>query len=86
MSSPRPARGGAQYSLGRKLIEEERDLDIIEVISGGESGMQSFTDSLYGLYEQKLIDADTAREAAPNAAEFEMRLKGIKTARGRVLG
>jgi twitching motility protein PilT len=69
----------------RKLIEEGRDLDIVEVIKGGEDGMQSFTDSLYDLYDKNLIDAEAARAAAPNVAEFEMRLKGIRTAAGRII-
>ena len=69
----------------RKLIAEERDGDLIEVVRGGDEGMQSFTDSLMSLLEQELIDLEAARRAAPNPEELNMRVKGIVTQQSRIL-
>ncbi len=69
----------------RKLIAEERDNDLIEVVRGGDEGMQSFTDSLVSLLEQELVDSGAAREAAPNPEELNMRVKGIVTQQSRIL-
>ena len=70
----------------RKLITENRDVDLNEVIRGGDAGMLSFTDSLYRLFQQRLIDHETGRLAAPNVEEFEMFLRGIRQSQHGVLG
>ncbi len=69
----------------RKLIGEERDNELIDVIRGGDEGMQTFTDSLMSLLEEELIDLDTARKAAPNPEELNMRVKGIVTQSSGIL-
>ena len=63
----------------RKLIREERDNEIINVIRASyDSGMVDFTEHLRGLVETGYIDHETAYEAAPNPDELRMALKGIK--------
>ena len=70
----------------QKLIAEERDSELIEVIRGSDEGMQSFTDSLQYLVEHEFIAVDAAHQAAPNPEELKMRLKGIVSTRGGILG
>lgn len=62
----------------RKLIEENRDIDLSEAIRSGDEGMLDFTESLYALVQDELVDQEIACQAAPNRPEFEMRLAGIK--------
>jgi Tfp pilus assembly pilus retraction ATPase PilT len=69
----------------RKLIAENRDVELNEVIRSGDAGMMSFTDSLYRLFQQRLIDRETGRQAAPNIEEFEMSLRGIRQSQRGVL-
>jgi len=70
----------------QKLIGERRDVDLIGIVASGEEGMQSFSECLYNLYNEGLIDKSTARSAAPNPDEFEMRLKGIRSSQGNIMG
>jgi len=70
----------------RKLIEEDRDIELSEAIRSGDEGMIDFTESLYTLVQEKLIDRETGRQAAPNRPEFEMRLSGIKPSQRSILG
>jgi len=69
----------------RKLITENRDVELNEVIRGGDAGMLSFTQSLYRLFQQRLIDHETGRQAAPSIEEFEMSLRGIRQSQRAVL-
>ncbi|MDD4788071.1 MAG: ATPase, T2SS/T4P/T4SS family [Pirellulales bacterium] len=69
----------------RKLITENRDVELNEVIRGGDAGRLSFTDSLYRLFQQRLIDHETGRQAAPSIEEFEMSLRGIRQSQRGVL-
>ncbi len=70
----------------KKLIEEGRETEIIDVIKGcyGE-GMQDFTEALRQLVEKEWIEVEVAYEVAPNPEELKMRLKGISTSRGGIL-
>jgi twitching motility protein PilT len=70
----------------RKLIAENRDTELNEVIRGGDAGMLSFTESLYRLFQLRLIDHDTGSQAAPNVEEFEMLFRGIRQSQHGVLG
>jgi len=71
----------------RKLIREERDNEIIDVIRASyDDGMVDFTEHLRRLVDQGLIDHQTAYEAAPNPDELRMALKGIKGRRAAILG
>jgi twitching motility protein PilT len=71
----------------RKLIREERDNEIIDVIRASyDDGMVDFTEHLRRLVEDGYIDHPTAYEAAPNPDELRMALKGIKSASGGILG
>ncbi len=62
----------------RKLIAENHDSKLADVVRTCEDGMQSFAESLYALYKKKLIDRDIGHAASPNPEEFEMLVRGIK--------
>ncbi|MBK9128681.1 MAG: PilT/PilU family type 4a pilus ATPase [Phycisphaerales bacterium] len=71
----------------KKLIREERDNEIIDVIKACYAdGMLDFTEHLRQLVDKGFIDVTTAYEAAPNPDELKMALKGIKSASGGILG
>jgi twitching motility protein PilT len=71
----------------RKLIREERDNELIDVIRASyDDGMVDFTENLRRLVETGFIDHQTAYEAAPNPDELKMALKGIKSASAGILG
>jgi twitching motility protein PilT len=70
----------------QKLIAEERDTELGDVIRAGEEGMRGLAESLQWLIENDFVDVDTAYIAAPNPAELKMRLKGIRHAVGHVVG
>ena len=71
----------------RKLIEEERDAELLEVIRASEhEGMQDFNKSLLQLIEKDYVDPKVAYEVSPNADELKMLLKGISASRAGLLG
>ncbi len=71
----------------RKLIHEERDNEIINVIRASyDDGMIDFTEHLRQLVENGFIDHETAYEAAPNPDELKMALKGIRASSTAILG
>ncbi len=71
----------------RKLIREERDNEIIDVIRASyPDGMVDFTEHLRRLVVEGYIDHPTAYEAAPNPDELRMALKGIKGRPAGILG
>jgi twitching motility protein PilT len=70
----------------RKLIREERDNELINVIRACYAdGMIDFTEHLRRLVETGFIDHETAYEASPNPDELKMALKGIRTASATIL-
>ncbi|MBP7747473.1 MAG: PilT/PilU family type 4a pilus ATPase [Phycisphaerae bacterium] len=71
----------------RKLIREERDNEIVDVIRASyDDGMVDFTEHLRRLVDSGYIDHATAYEAAPNPDELRMALKGIQGRRAAILG
>jgi twitching motility protein PilT len=71
----------------RKLIEEARETEISDVIKNCYSdGMQDFTEALRLLVEKEWIEVEVAYEVATNPEELKMRLRGISTSRGGILG
>lgn len=71
----------------RKLIREERDNEIIDVIrSSYDDGMVDFTEHLRRLIDEGFIDHETAYEVAPNPDELKMALKGIRSGGTGILG
>lgn len=71
----------------RKLIREERDNEIVDVIRASyDAGMVDFTEHLRRLVETGYIDHPTAYEASPNPDELRMALKGIRSASAGILG
>jgi twitching motility protein PilT len=74
-------------SAVRKLIREERDSEILNVIRASyDAGMVDFTENLRQLVESGYIDHETAYDAAPNPDELKMALKGIRQATAGILG
>ncbi|MCG3125752.1 MAG: Twitching mobility protein [Phycisphaerae bacterium] len=71
----------------RKLIREERDNELIDVIrSCYADGMVDFTENLRRLVETGYIDHATAYAASPNPNELKMALKGIRSGQSAILG
>ena len=70
----------------RKLIAEERELDLPTVIKNSYAeGMIDYTESLRQLVEQEYIDLKTAYNYAPKAEELKMSMKGIRTGGAGIL-
>ena len=73
-------------SIVRKLIFEERETELPQVIRSNEAdGMQDFTKSLCDLVDREWIDLKSALEYAPNVEELKMALKGIRSTAGGIL-
>jgi twitching motility protein PilT len=71
----------------KKLIEDARETDITAVLRNSyKEGMQDFTESLRQLVEKEWIEVETAYEVAPNPEELKMRLRGISTSGGGIIG
>ncbi len=71
----------------RKLIREERDNEIIDVVRASyDDGMVDFTEHLRRLVDLGFIDHATAYEFAPNPDELRMALKGIRSGGTGILG
>ena len=71
----------------RKLIDEERDDEIIKVIRASQAeGMLDMNECLKNLVEEEFIETQVAYAASPNPAELKMRLKGISAGSGLILG
>jgi len=64
------------------IRESEKTPQIPAVIAAGTAqyGMQTFDQSLLALYREQLITYETAREAATNADDFDLKVKGIYSA------
>jgi len=61
------------------IITPEKTRMIREALAVGTSqyGMQTFDQSLYDLFQQKLITYDTALESATNPDDFKLKVQGI---------
>jgi twitching motility protein PilT len=70
----------------RKLILEDRDTEISEVIDAGDAGMIGWTEALYQLCKQGLVEEEAACEVAPNAEALRMRLAGIQSSSRGIVG
>ncbi|HOW69125.1 MAG TPA: PilT/PilU family type 4a pilus ATPase [Phycisphaerae bacterium] len=71
----------------RKLIDEKRDDELSKVIRASQNeGMLDMNECLKRLVETEFIDIHVAYAASPNPQELKMRLKGISTGSGSILG
>jgi twitching motility protein PilT len=63
------------------VINQDKTRMIREAIAGGTSqyGMQTFDQSIYNLYMEKLITYDEALKQASNPDEFKLRIEGIRS-------
>ncbi|HEY7790068.1 MAG TPA: type IV pilus twitching motility protein PilT [Vicinamibacterales bacterium] len=63
------------------IVDKEKTHLIQSAIAAGTSqyGMQSFDQSIFGLFEQKLITYDEALRWASNVDEFKLKVQGIGT-------
>jgi twitching motility protein PilT len=61
-------------------VKEKTKL-IREAIAAGTSqyGMQTFDQSIYGLYKKELITLDEALRRATNPDEFKLKVQGIQS-------
>ena len=61
------------------IREKAKTPQIPNVIASGQAqyGMQTFDQSLLGLYREELITYETARDAATNPDDFDLKVKGI---------
>jgi twitching motility protein PilT len=64
------------------IVNQDKTRLLREAIAAGTSqyGMQTFDQSLYNLYTQKLITYDEALKQASNPDEFRLRVEGIRSA------
>ncbi len=70
-------------AAARKMIEEGREDELMEVIrSDQQGGMQDFNQALHALVEGEKISLKEALANSPNPNELQMRLKGIRTSGG----
>ena len=66
--------------LIRECIKEaDKTSQLPSVIAAGQAqyGMQTFDQSLLGLYREELITYEVARDAATNPDDFDLKVKGI---------
>jgi len=63
------------------IINQDKTRMLREAIAGGTSqyGMQTFDQSIYNLYMEKLITYDEALKEASNPDEFKLRIEGIRS-------
>ncbi|NLX21321.1 MAG: twitching motility protein PilT, partial [Phycisphaerae bacterium] len=70
-----------------KLIDEKRDDEINKVIRASmDEGMLDMNECLKRLVEDEFIETHVAYAASPNPQELKMRLKGISSGAGSILG
>ena len=63
------------------IVDKERTHNIHSAIAQGTSqyGMQTFDQSIFGLYQQQLITLEEALRWASNVDEFKLKVQGIAT-------
>jgi len=63
------------------IVDKEKTHLIHQAIASGTSqyGMQTFDQSIFGLYQQKLVTYDEALRWASNVDEFKLKVQGIST-------
>jgi len=63
------------------IADKEKLRDLREVIAQGQVtyGMQTFDQSLMGLYRSHLITRDEAMRNATNPGDFDLKLRGIES-------
>jgi twitching motility protein PilT len=73
-----------EVMVGTGLVREsirdaQKTAQLPVIIAAGQSqyGMQSFDQSLFALYRDELITYETARDAATNPDDFDLKVKGI---------
>ncbi|MEP7308181.1 MAG: type IV pilus twitching motility protein PilT [Acidobacteriota bacterium] len=66
------------------IVDKDKTHLIAEAIAAGTSqyGMQTFDQSIFGLFEQGLVSHDEALRWASNVDEFKLRVQGISTTSG----
>jgi twitching motility protein PilT len=63
------------------IVDKDKTALIHSAIAGGTSqyGMQTFDQSIFGLYQQGLVSYEEALRSASNVDEFKMKVLGIST-------
>jgi len=64
------------------IRDASKTTQIPSIIAAGQAqyGMQTFDQSLLGLYRQELVTYETARDAATNPDDFDLKVRGIFSA------
>ena len=70
------------WSTIASIRASEKTSNIPTVIAAGQAqyGMQTFDQSLLQLHREELITYETARDAATNPDDFDLKVKGILSA------
>jgi twitching motility protein PilT len=71
----------ATQTIRECIIDPDKTRKIPEVIAAGASqyGMQTFDQSLYNLYQKKLVTYEEALRWCSNPEDFALRVKGIQS-------
>jgi len=71
----------ATQSIRESIIDADKTRRIPEIIAAGKSqyGMQTFDQSLFDLYEKKLIAYEEALRCSTNPDDFTLKVKGIQS-------
>ncbi len=78
----------ATQTIRECIIDPERTRKIHDVIAAGATqyGMQTFDQSLYSLYQKKLITYQEALQWCTNPDDFALRVKGIQSTSDVAMG
>ncbi|MGH7272947.1 MAG: type IV pili twitching motility protein PilT, partial [Nitrospiria bacterium] len=71
----------ATQTIKECIIDQDKTRKILEVVAAGASqyGMQTFDQSLYGLYQKHLISYEEALQWCTNPDDFALKVKGIQS-------
>lgn len=71
----------ATQTIREAIIDADKTRKIPEVIAAGHSqyGMQTFDQSLFGLFQKKLITYDEAIRWCSNPEDFTLKVKGVQS-------
>jgi twitching motility protein PilT len=78
----------ATQTIKECIIDQDKTRKIHDVIAAGSTqyGMQTFDQSLYGLYQKRLITYEEALQWCTNPDDFALKVKGIQSTSDVALG
>ncbi len=71
----------ATQTIKECIIDQDKTRKILEVVAAGSTqyGMQTFDQSLYGLYQKHLISYEETLQWCTNPDDFALKIKGIQS-------